>query len=213
MSGLRASSPQRSWQSLLLPGSLIEASDTNFIGETVEPLKAGDKRGVAVTVYIYGQPPIDLRGIAERAEIVMLEYGFDGAKIKTSSTFPLAWSWAYNATKEAWKPYVTNSSAGAFVSLFDIKSRFGLEFVSYVTPDAESLRLLPTQGYVLEFFGTRSKAMTAEERAKFNKAIEPKRPLGTSLAYGARYYNVPASQTSWLFGLLMLGGLAYASQK
>jgi hypothetical protein len=190
----------------VIPGQLdVGGMDASFLGARIEPVQAGQKQGVQAEIYVFGQPPLDTRGTLERARQAMLELGMQDAKI-SASTFPLAWSWAYDSKDKSWTAYVSNADAGPFARLLDRTRSYA---VQYETPIADDIKNLPTTGAVVQVLGEFPRAMTVEERTRVIRTFKPFRPLGTDLFFALRFYNVPAVSRGWLWGIAALGGLAY----
>jgi hypothetical protein len=186
--------------------SYVSGSD-GFLGARVEPF-AGGKQGVQAEVYVFGQPPLDVRGTVERANQAMLELGMPEAQV-TAKSFPLQWSWAYNAADKSWTAYVSNADAGPFMRLLNVQRAYRKQSD---TPVADDIKDLPTTGAVVQVLGVYPREMTVSERTRVINTFKPFRPLGTDLFFALRFYSIPASM-GWLWGVLALGGLAYARSR
>jgi hypothetical protein len=182
----------------------VKGNDASFLGARIEPVQPGQKQGVQAEVYVFGQPPLDVRGTVDRANRAMLELGMQDAKVSVE-TFPLAWSWAYDSKDKSWTAYVSNADAGPYARLLDRNRAY---LVQYDTPIAADIQSLPTTGSVVQVLGEFPRAMTLEERTRVINNFKPARPLGADLFFALRFYSVPVSR-GWLLGLVALGGLAY----
>ena len=187
--------------------SYVSGSD-GFLGARVEPVSSGSKQGVQAEVYVFGQPPLDVRGTVERANQAMAELGMPAAKV-TATSFPLQWSWSYNAAEKSWTAYVSNADAGPFARLLNVQRAYRKQSD---TPVADDLKDLPTTGAVVQVLGEYPREMTVSERTRVINTFKPFRPLGTDLFFALRFFNVPSS-SGWLWGVLALGGLAYARSR
>jgi hypothetical protein len=187
--------------------SYVTGSD-GFLGAKVEPVSSGGKQGVQAEVYVFGQPPLDVRGTVERANQAMGELGMPEAKI-TAKSFPLQWSWAYDGQEKSWTAYVSNADAGPFLRLLNVKRAYRKQSD---TPVADDIKDLPTTGAVVQALGEFPRAMTLSEQTRVINTFKPFRPLGTDLFFALRFYDIPSSR-GWLWGVLALGGLAYARSK
>lgn len=186
----------------------VTGTDASFLGARIEPVLSGQKQGVQAEVYVFGQPPLDATGTMDRARQAMNELGMPDSKISGTS-YPLQWSWAYDAKAKSWTAYVSNADAGPFARLLDRSRAYAVQFE---TPTADDLKNLPTTGAVVQVLGVFPREMTVAERTRVINTFKPFRPLGTDLFFAMRFYNVPASR-GWLWGVLALGGLAYARSR
>lgn len=186
----------------------VTGTDASFLGARIEPVLSGQKQGVQAEVYVFGQPPLDATRTMDRARQAMDELGMPGSKISGTS-YPLQWSWAYDAKAKSWTAYVSNADAGPFARLLDRSRAYAVQID---TPTADDIKNLPTTGVVVQAIGEFPRELTVAGRTRVINTFKPFRPLGTDLFFALRFYNVPASR-GWLWGVLALGGLAYARSR
>ena len=183
------------------------------VGPTqIDKLKSGERSLVSVEIYVYGQPPMSTQSVIEQTVAQVAALGYPDIKVSNPQMFPLAWSWAWEAGPKLWTAYVSNPDAGPFKQLLNIEgsSFFVLQDAA---PGAGSTKNYPTQGALFTLDALpRADTVSPTELGALREALRKVSLTGSGVRMFVRVKGVP-KKSNWLWGVLALGGLAYASSK
>ncbi len=189
--------------------------DLGVYGKTViEELKSNERSMVTVQLIMYGQPPLSVQVIIDRASKALLELGYTDIQIGAPKTYPLAWSWAWEAEPQVWTAYVSNPGAGPFQQELDIAG--SPYYVAQDTaPTAAATKNYPTQGAILTIDATPPVQLLSKEgQGQLRDALRRhvKGVFGTDVRTYLKVWGKKKG-TNWWLAACAVGGLAFVGKK